>query len=267
MRNALADARDRVIILDDICNSTNPRERRRRLDLAATLVRDATNEVPITRMNGKTAESVECAASLVITGEFPLEVPSDITRCVTVTIDRQLTGGDGSERISAASALSGFLQWFAEHSEEELKHLRTEYHSFKTRDRSHREERLQISLWELSWAFSSFLRFAVSAEAISQRAAEQMDASLTVTLGRIFNTTLAKLNKLMACSLDNLATLIQTGVRSGGLPYFKHKGCLCFRTQDLTAYLRQVSDDPALGINEVTAQLRRKKIAPHGRNR
>lgn len=260
MRNALADARDRVIILDDICNSTNPRERRRRLDLAATLVRDATNGVPITRMNGKTAESVECAASLVITGEFPLEVPSDITRCVTVTIDRQLTGGNDADRTTAASTLAGFLQWFAEHSEQELECLRTEYHSFKTKERSHREERLQISLWELSWAFSSFLRFAVSVEAISQQAAEQMDASLTVTLGRTFNTTLAKLDKLMARSFDNLAVLIHAGARSGGLRCFKHNGCLCVGTQVLTAYLRQVSDDPTLSINEVTAQLRRKGL-------
>lgn len=260
IRTALADARDRIVVLDDICNSTAPKERRRRLDLAATLVRDAANGVPITRMSGKRAESAECAASLVITGEFPLEVPSDITRCVTVTIHHQLTGGDDSDRIAAASTLSGFLQWFSEHFKQEQEHLRTKYHDFKTKERSHREERLQISLWELSWAFSSFLRFAVSTGALSQHAAEQMDTSLTVTLQGIFNTTLAKLDKQKLRSLDTLAALIQAGARGNQFPWFKHNGCLCVRSQDLTAYLGRVSGDPTLSISEVTAQLRRKKL-------
>lgn len=150
MRDALANARDQIVLFDDVCQSTDARNQTARRNLAATLAKAAANEVPITRMRGKVAEIVECRASLVITSEFPLEVASDLTRCVIVNVNRQLTGGDGSDRIAAASALAGYLQWFAEHSEQELHRLRTEYSAFKTKERSHREERLQISLWELS---------------------------------------------------------------------------------------------------------------------
>ena len=260
MRDALVNARDRIVLFDDVCKSTDARNQTARRNLAATLARAAANEVPITRMCGKIAEVVECRASLVITGEFPLETASDLTRCVMVNIDRQLTGGDDTDRIVVASALAGYLQWFAEHSNQELDRLRTEYRDFKAKERSHREERLQISLWELSWAFSSFLRFAVSIEAISQRVVEQMDASLTVTLGKIFNTTLAKLDKQKLRSLDTITTLIQAGIRGRGFPWFEHNGCLCVRSHDLTAYVAQVSDNPSLGVNEVTAKLREKGL-------
>lgn len=260
MRDAMADARDQIVVLDDICQSTNKTEQQKRRNIAASLARASSSGMPIARKHGNATETIECVASIVITGEFPFETASDLTRCVMVNIDRQLTGGNDSERIAAASALSGFLQWFSEHSEQELGRLRTEYHNFKTKERSNREERLQISLWELSWAFSSFLRFAVSIAAVSQRAAEKMDASLTVTLSKIFKATLVKLDKQKLRSLEALTTLIQAGVRGHAFPWFEHNGCLCVRTQDLTAFLSQASDNPTLSIKEVTANLRRKGL-------
>lgn len=260
MRDALANARDQIVLFDDVCQSTDPRNQTARRNLAAALAKAAANEVPITRMRGKVADIVECRASLVITGEFPLEVASDLTRCVIVNVNRQLTGGDGSDRIAAASALAGYLQWFAEHSEQELHRLRAEYSAFKTKERSHREERLQISLWELSWVFNSFLRFAEDVGAVSHRATEQIDTVLTNTLHQIFSDTLRRVDKLNTCTLATLTSIIKAGAAAKKFPCFQHNGCLCVRTGDLTSYLQQVTGNPKLVVNDVTTELRRQNL-------
>lgn len=258
MRDALASAKDQIVLFDDVCKTTNKKSQQHRRNLAATLARAAANEIPITKMRGKSAETVESVASLVITGEFPLETASDLTRCVIVNIEQQLIGGNDSDRVVAASALAGFLQWFAEHSEQELARLRTEFESFKTKERSHREERLQISLWELGWVFGSFLRFAISISAISENAARQIDAALTHRLQQIFVRTLQKVDKLNA--LDSLASLIFSGAVAQKFPNFQHNGCLCVRSEDLTLYLRQMLGLPALSVKDATALLRSKGL-------
>lgn len=258
MEDALASARDQIVLFDDVCKSTNKQSQRKRRDLAANLARAAANEIPITKMRGRTAETVECVASLVITGEFPLETASDLTRCVIVNIERQLTGGSDSDRVVAASVLAGFLQWFAEHSEQELDRLRKEFESFKTKERSHREERLQISLWELSWVFSSFLRFAFSISAIGENAARQIDAALTHRLQQIFVQTLQKVDKLNA--LDSLGPLIFSGAKAQKFPCFQHNGCLCVRSENMTLYLKQMLGLPVLSVKDATALLRSKGL-------
>ena len=260
MRNAAAGARDQIIVLDDICKSTNKQDQRQRRDFAASLIKASTNGTPVTYMQGRAVKAVECAASLVITGEFPLEEASELIRCVTISIDQQLTGGDDSDRMVAASALESFLQWFSEHAEEELNLLRKDYRSFKTKERSHREERLQISLWELSWVFGSFLRFAVSVGAISQHASEKIDKTLTSILLQIFSDTLHRIEKLHSNPLSALAAVIKAGAVTKKFPYFLHNGCLCVRTEDLTAYLQKVSGNSMLTTNDITALLRQKNL-------
>lgn len=260
IRNAAADARDQIIVLDDICKSTNKQDQRQRKDFAADLVRASTNGTPIVRMRGRSKEIVECTASFVVTGEFPLEESSELTRCVMINIDRQLTGGNDSDRIAAASALESFLRWFSRHSEEELDLLRKDYSSFKTKERSHRDERLQISLWELSWVFGSFLRFAESVGAISHRAFVQIDEMLTDILHQIFNDTLQRMERRNGNPLDTLASTIKTGAKTRKFPYFTHNGCLCVKTEDLTAYLQNISGRSSLTINDITTLLRQNNL-------
>lgn len=260
MRDALADARDRTVLFDDVCKSTDPSTQRKRRNTAANLGRDATSEIPAIRKSGKAREPVVCNASLVVTGEFPLETPSDLTRCVVVEVKKRLTGGTARDRIIAASALEGFLQWFSEHYDQERARLRIEYNNFRSEDRSHQEERLQISLWELSWAMSSFLRFALEVGAISTQAAAQIDTALTSELHRIFASTLQRVQNLSERSLMSLSNIIAVGAKNRRFPCFSHNGCLCVKSKELTKYLKQVTQRPDLQVNDVTAALRQLNL-------
>lgn len=103
------------------------------------------------RKRGRESISSKCEAGLVITGEINFQTKSDLTRCICVELNKPLTGGKAEDRKIAASALASYLRWFAGHAESERERLRANYESFCHRDRSHREERLQISRWELSW--------------------------------------------------------------------------------------------------------------------
>ena len=106
MRNALADARDRVVLLDDICYSSAPVNQRTRYILAAELIRAAANEIPLTRMRGRFQDNVFCSASLVITGEVGLTAASDLTRCILVDLEQPLRSNDPNIRSVAAATLS-----------------------------------------------------------------------------------------------------------------------------------------------------------------
>ena len=56
LRDALTDARDRPVLLDDICLSTGSANQRKRHELAAQLVRYAANETPLTKKIEKAVE-------------------------------------------------------------------------------------------------------------------------------------------------------------------------------------------------------------------
>lgn len=256
MRDALADARDRVILLDDICKTTDPSSQRKRLNEAAKLLRIAANEIPIVRKRGQKSISTRCEAGLVITGEIDFQAKSDLTRCVYVKLDKPLVGGSHDDRKVAASALANYLHWFAEHAESERERLRVNYESFCHCERSHREERLQISLWELSWVFSSFLRFAQSTGAISEQACEQIENKMDKILKQIFARTLERIAVLDRRTPDNIAQLIAAGAAQKAFPYIQHNGCLCIRSDVISDYLRQVTGCSDLTVNDVTAALR-----------
>ena len=257
MVDALAKARDRIILLDDVCRSTSTGNQRKRQNLAAYLTKAAANETPLVRKRGKETELVECTASLVITGEIPLESASDLTRCVTVEVDQRLTTGNKSDRAVAASALAGFLQWYSENAKQERVRLRSDFAAFETCDRSHREERLQKSLWELRWAFGSFLRFAKMCEAVSDRAETQIIGILDRSLQMIFTRTLQRINSLQ---INRLETVLIDGAKAHQFPCFEHNGCLCVQSHDLTEYLQRVYHRHDLSVKDVTEHLRRRNL-------
>lgn len=237
MRNALADARDRVVLLDDICCSSAPVNQRTRYILAAELIRAAANEIPLTRMRGRVQESVFCSASLVITGEIGLTAASDLTRCILVDLEQPLRSGDPNIRSVAAATLESYLEWFSLHGEDEQCRLRKDYDAFKNCDRQHQEERLQVSLWELSWVYDSFLRFATDIQAVSKQAANEFETTVTKILQEIYQKTLSRIHSRPEAAETSLIPIITSGVNCGQIPHFIHSGCLCIRLQDLAEYL------------------------------
>lgn len=257
MVDALAKARDRVVLLDDVCRSTSAGNQRKRKNLAAYLTKAAANETPLSRKRGKENELVECAASLVITGEIPLESASDLTRCITIEVDQRLTTGNKDDRIVAASAVAGFLQWFAENSVKERERLRTDFAAFETSNRSHREERLQKSLWELRWSFGSFLRFAKECQAISEQAESQITQVIDSSLQQIFTRTLQKIDALEISSLE---AVIIAGAKKGQFACFEHNGFLCVESGKLTTYLKKFYHRHDLCIKDATNLLRQRNL-------
>ncbi len=237
MRNALAGARDRVVLLDDICCSSAPVNQRARYTLAAELIRAAANEIPLTRMRGRIQESVFCSASLVITGEIGLTAASDLTRCILVDLEQPLRSDDPNIRSVAAATLESYLEWFSLHGEDEQCRLRKDYDAFKNCDRQHHEERLQVSLWELSWVYDSFLRFATDIQAVSKQAANEFEATVTKILQEIYGKTLSRIHSRPEATEASLIPIITRGVNFGQIPYITHRGCLCIRSQDLAEYL------------------------------
>lgn len=260
VRDALAEARDRVVVLDDVCKSSDASNQRKRLGEAAKLLRVATNEIPIVRKQGRKNACVKCQAGLVITGEIDFGTASDLTRCVHVKLNKPLTDGRAEDRKLAATALAGYLRWFAANAERERECLRIKYAAFRVCERSHREERLQISLWELSWIWASFLRFARTAGAVSEEASKQIESRMDFALQQTFEYTQVQVAALEKQTLQNIAAVIERGVTTGAFPYFVHRGCICVRSEKLQEYMQLVTGRTDLTVKDVTTILRREQL-------
>lgn len=150
MTKALSEARDRIVVVDDLCKSSSPREMQKRRDLAAFILRVGANESPVLKMAGSEMVTSICVGGLVMTGELPWETSSDVTRCVIVNVRKPLRSGNPDERTIAATAAAAYIQWLCAHFSEELSHLKYAYSVFSERD-------VTKNLWRLKNPFSSWI--------------------------------------------------------------------------------------------------------------
>lgn len=259
MRDSLARARDRLVLLDDICKSSSSSTVRRRQLLAAELVRNAANETPICKMCGKISTQQMCAASLVVTGELPMVEPSDITRCITIEICKPLRNGSSEDRMIAATALAHYLRWFCRNETQELEYLCQSCQGFTTGDRRTGEYRLKGSLFQLSWVFGSFLRFAKEFNVLSQNSHQQLEAQADSIYKDIYSATERRLHTLKEQTNMPMKDLIQEAQRAG-LPFQPRNGCLCIYPELLTVYLRQRLKKPELTVKDITSALRNENL-------
>ena len=258
--DALASTRDRIVLLDDICNESDAADKRKRLALAAHSVRMAVNDTQRGRRRGWKTEQVRCRAGLVITGEFPLRSASELTRCIRIPIMSRMTGRSASDRMRASASLAGYLSWFAEHMTAERARLRTEFDAFCRESAQRREERLQKSLWQLAWGFDSFLRFALEIRAIDSSCRDAMRELLDKILVDIFRETVALIEELWSSDLRNLAEVIATGIAKRQLSVTRRRGCVCVPLQTLMGYLQEVSAGKICNERQVTAALRQQDL-------
>lgn len=258
MRNALANARDRPVLLDDVCLSTNRSKQRERRDLAAQLIRIAANETPISKMAGGHEIYVSCAASLVVTGEIPMETPSDVTRCIMVQITEQMTDDTDELRLMAATAMRDFLLWFSDRHAEFSVRIHEELKAFSSGARP-RQTRVQTSLFTLSWLLARFFDYAVEIGAISNEARQQLQIKSEQALTAVWENIETMLRKIEARPLS-LVDTIRDGIQGQTLASFEHGGCVCLRTDDLTAYLRYVYNRSDITDRDVTAALRQAQL-------
>lgn len=259
MRDILMEARDRAVLFDDVFIGTDKARQRERRNTASMLLRFAANEVPISKKSGSREVSTSCTASLIVIGEIPMEAASDVTRCMIVRIRKRLADESQTDlhalRHTAATAMQGFLRWFGSQYESRIAQIRTDAERLLEPFRAAPNERVKQSLFELFWLLCRFFGYAEEIQAISAHARQQFTEASDQALRQVWDNIQTELRRI-----DNrppsFADAIVAGLQSHKLRAFRHNGCVCVRTHDLTEYLRQVYHQGDLNTKTVTSVLR-----------
>lgn len=260
MTRALSEARDRIVVVDDLCKSSSPQEMRKRRDLAAFILRVGANESPVSKMVGNEMVTYTCAGGLVMTGELPWETSSDVTRCVIVDVKKPLRSGNPDERTIAASAAAAYIQWLCVHFSEELSHLKHAYSAFSERVATKNLWRLKKSLFQLDWVFGSFLRFAESAAAISESAQLLLEKTASDIFQRIYSYEERLVQTIENAQPYRWPQLIIEGARERAFPFKAKSNCICVRSTDLAEFLRLALQAPTLQEQEIINKLKKQGL-------
>lgn len=255
MTDMLLSARDSCVLFDDICKSTNRSLQTNRLHTIANLVRFAANETPRYKKRGDKRLGGVCTASLVVTGEIPLETGSDVTRCLIVSIDQPLTDGSDDLRGIAAAALEGYLHWLGHHSDEEMAAAQKEYKTWKASKRRRELERVQCNHFIMRWLLGSFLRYALELNIITPQAVHQVVKATDQAFTHSWNITAKLTERAEGTKGNDLLKLIVKGATSKQFPAFQHKGCLCMQLAQLTEYIQRETG-AAVQEKEIAAELK-----------
>lgn len=255
IRDALAQQRDMVVLLDDLCHSSVAREEAERQRLLSKLIRSATNITSFGKKAGNRNVEITCAAGLVVTAEMLPSAASELTRCVLLRLDHQLTDFEPDDRVFAAATFQRFLEWFAARQAVELEQLRKDFDAFQAGVQNNREMRLQIALWQQSWVFDCFTRFAAEVGVLASKAAASMNRVFDSLLKKAWADTLDEIDRLTPVRPESLAAFTVQALQREGVPAIRHHGCLYVRLEELTQYLRCITRQPSLDPKAVSAAL------------
>lgn len=253
LRHALADARDRVVLFDDVCASANSQAKRQRLNTALDILRIAANGSPILKKQGGQVISMACSAGLVITGEFLETAPSELTRCIILNIDSPNSGGTPQDRPLAAGALYTYLEWLMQHADDELERCRRLLTDVSPLDR------IRKNYFQLNFAFDSFLRAVQTPELAGriQELGQRADAIFIQCL-RWQEQHLVELQHQQNPFSKPLRDYITYGIRARMLHPVSHLGVPCLLTDDLLQFLRRYA--PRLQVKEMTSLLKSEDL-------
>ena len=253
LKHALADARDRTVLFDDVCASADRQAKRQRLNTALDLLRTAANGSPIVKKQGGQVISMTCSAGLVITGEFLETAPSELTRCIILNIDTPNSGGTPQDRVLAAGALYTYLDWLVHHADDELERCRGLLADVPP------TERMRKNYFQLNFAFDSFLHAVRTAELAGriQELGQRADAIFMQCLNWQ-EQYLIKLQRQQNPFSRPLRDYITYGICAGMLHPVSHLGVPCLLTEDLLQFLRQYA--PQIRDIEMTAFLRAEDL-------
>lgn len=220
-RENLRSARDLPVVLDDLCLSSARDSQRKRLELGAQAVREASNKGAVRTRMGEHGQKLSTEAGVAITAEFDLGTISDLNRCNIVRIDRPMENGRDDDRMIAAGALDAFLTWFVQRYQRERDALRQHYETAVAQTRL---GRLETGLFCLQWAFDRFLHFAMDVGAVNQLAQQQMRQAFRCSLKKIEDDQCRMLNLIDAkIPKHSIPTLLWEGIRCGQIPLTKKK--------------------------------------------
>ena len=222
VRDFTAEYRDMPVLLDDVCTSSGSETRRASTEVAAYTLRFVAGRIPeLLKLPGGKQRSARCNAGVIITGEFPMTAPSDLTRCVIVDVDHQMRSKEADDRAVTSAVALRFLQYVAANYDAICEKIRSGLGAFRADQAKDSRPRQQQHLAELSCSFQLLLEYAREIGAI------QMDAygDWCTRLQNILNHSLGVTNRLIEeyerKNITNISRIIIESLYNGSLTLAK----------------------------------------------
>lgn len=124
IHDTMVTARDLPLVIDDLCLSASPKLQQKYRDLGAQFVREGTNASAISKKSGNLTTSFSCNAGIILTAEFALENPSDITRCIFIALTQPPVVTSSLTPKLIGAACRRFIEWFLQHESEAAEDFR-----------------------------------------------------------------------------------------------------------------------------------------------
>lgn len=265
-RDAMVSARDLPIVVDDLCQSASTQLQRKYRDLGAQLVREGANAAPIVKKlpDGKLVKQ-HCAAGVILTAEFSLKNPSDITRCILIDLDQPLSLSAGLQTGLIGAACCSFIEWLLRTKPNLCKKIR----EWQGQDQSYRyNQRVEKNFKVLDVVFDS-LAHAALAEGTSPRCVDAIHTQYCVAVDRSLqfqDNLLQQLDRQR--KKGNIAALLLAGYESDAFDLCKkvekldrHEGIiwhhdLCLRRDPLERFIRMQDGYACYNISKIVQELK-----------
>lgn len=224
VRDFAAEYRDMTALLDDVCTSSSAETRRISTNIAAYTLRFAADRIPetISRPGGG-QRKVRCTVGLVITGEFPMQKPSDLTRCVIVEVDHQLRGKEADDRTVSCAVASRFVQYLAKHFDSVSDEIQLALSTFRADAVAEGGPRQQQHMGELSCAFQLLLEYAKAIGAIDDVEIAEWGLRLQNALGRSLSANIRLTAKFERENVSNIGKIIVDAMKNEAILLAKSK--------------------------------------------
>ena len=224
VRDFAAEYRDMSALLDDVCTSSSAETRRISTNIAAYTLRFAADRIyeAISRPGGG-QRKVRCTSGLIITGEFPMQKPSDLTRCVIVEVDHQMRGKEADDRAVSSAVATRFVKHIAEHYDlisAEISSALSDFHADAVEEGGPRQ---QQHMGELSCSFQLLLEYARSIGAIDDVEIAEWGLRLQNALERALAANMRLMAKFERENVSNIAKIIVDAMKSETILLAKSK--------------------------------------------
>lgn len=224
VRDFAAEYRDMTALLDDVCTSSSAETRRVSTNIAAYTLRFAADRIPetISRPGGG-QRKVRCTSGLIITGEFSMQKPSDLTRCVIVEVDHQMRGKEADDRTVSSAVASRFVQYLAKHFDSVSDEIQLALSAFRADAVAEGGPRQRQHMGELSCAFQLLLEYAQKMGAIDDVEMAEWGLWLQNALGRSLSANIRLTAKFERENVSNIAKIIFDAMKNEAILLAKNK--------------------------------------------
>ena len=224
VRDFAAEYRDMTALLDDVCTSSSAETRRVSTNIAAYTLRFAADRIPetISRPGGG-QRKVRCTSGLIITGEFSMQKPSDLTRCVIVEVDHQMRGKEADDRTVSSAVASRFVQYLAKHFDSVSDEIQLALSAFRADAVAEGGPRQQQHMGELSCTFQLLLEYAQKMGAIDDVEMAEWGLWLQNALGRSLSANIRLTAKFERENVSNIAKIIFDAMKNEAILLAKNK--------------------------------------------